>query len=124
MEIAFDHSASSYDQHFTKSQIGRMQRQRVWNYLKKTLPAAPLNILELSCGTGEDALFLSKMGHHVTATDLSKEMIQIARNKKQGHSIEFNVMAIEEAVQKSNEKKYDLVFSNFGGFNCLSPEQI
>ena len=53
----FDASATTYDTSFTNTEIGRLQRRRVYKYLNRYLNTSePLNILELNCGTGEDAL--------------------------------------------------------------------
>lgn len=38
-------------------------------------------VLELNCGTGEDAVWLSERVRHVTATDISGEMIRTAEEK-------------------------------------------
>jgi hypothetical protein len=56
--LAFDSLAARYDDLFTRSTIGRAQRDAVWDVLIDTFePGA--HILELNCGTGEDALFLA-----------------------------------------------------------------
>lgn len=39
-------------------------------------------VLDLGCGAGNNAVYLSKMGHNVTGIDLSDSMITIAKNKK------------------------------------------
>ena len=79
----FDELANSYDADFTSSVIGRMQRKRVWTVLTPLLNEASrsLNILEINCGTGEDALQLAGLGHRVIATDASEAMISLAREK-------------------------------------------
>jgi ubiquinone/menaquinone biosynthesis C-methylase UbiE len=69
--IAFDSIADQYDDIFTHSLIGRAQRDVVWDALKKTFRPGE-RVLEINCGTGEDALFLSKMGVSVHACDASK----------------------------------------------------
>ena len=54
--LAFDSLAAKYDDLFTRSMIGRAQRGVVWDALIDTFePGA--HILEVNCGTGEDALF-------------------------------------------------------------------
>lgn len=81
------------------------------------------NILELNCGTGEDAIFLAKKGMRIYATDLSPEMIKIAQNKIKkenlGKSIESRALSFDEInlVEKNN---FDGVVSNFGGLNCIN----
>lgn len=40
------------------------------------LPDAPLRVLDIGCGQGRDALFIARLGHHVTGVDLSPHGIQ------------------------------------------------
>ena len=124
MQTAFDQIASSYDETFTYTEVGKRQRDIVWDYLKRTLPIDDqLDILELNCGTGEDALFLANRGHSVTATDASDEMLQITNTKIVENGLEKNVTTenidIEELSESTFDKKFDLIFSNFGGLNCV-----
>src|SRR4051794_8659360 len=85
----FDILAETYDADFTQSQIGKLQRKRVWKFLKDVLRTynRPLQILEINCGTGEDALKLATMGHTVIATDASKVMIEKAQQKLETSNI-------------------------------------
>ena len=78
----FDKAALTYDNDFTHTNIGKLLRKRVWNYLETIIePGSKLDILELNCGTGVDAIWLGQNGHNVMATDLSSEMIKIAQKK-------------------------------------------
>ena len=82
MKTAFDSAAISYDEAFTHTPIGRLQRRRVWRYMRKVLaPYEQARILELNCGTGEDACFFAEMGHEVLATDISEEMLRVTEQK-------------------------------------------
>jgi len=127
--IAFDHTARIYDQEFTRSPIGVMQRKRVRRFLENNLSDDhPADILELNCGTGEDAVWLAANNHSILATDISAEMVDIARQKaalqQAGNNIRFKVMDILASQKSLGGEKYDLVFSNFGGFNCLDEQQF
>jgi ubiquinone/menaquinone biosynthesis C-methylase UbiE len=127
--LAFDHIAAGYDQEFSWSPIGLLQRKMVWDFLEKIVEKNhSLTILELNCGTGEDALWLLKNQHKVLATDISPEMIKVAKNKAiakgAGENIGFGVMDIMDAAKSLKGKKFDLVFSNFGGLNCLGEPEF
>ncbi|MFT5891062.1 MAG: trans-aconitate methyltransferase [Dokdonia sp.] len=119
----FDIHAQNYDAVFTHSTIGKAQRDRVYAYLEKELGTTNhLNILELNCGTGEDAAYFHQQGHHVIATDISEEMIAIAKQKHQ--DIRFQTLDIKTITPTTFDQKFDLIFSNFGGLNCLSETQL
>jgi len=128
MSEAFDIAATTYDEVFTNSHIGILQRRLVYKYLEQTLPKnTALTILEINCGTGQDAIWLSNQGHNIIATDISPEMISVAKNKQPENTIntlEFRQLDINNLGQTSFEHSFDLIFSDFGGLNCLSPEQL
>ena len=125
----FDSVAQSYDETFTHSSIGKALRRKVYQYLEKIVPPGiSLHILELNCGTGEDAIYFAKQGHYVTATDISEAMIKKAKEKitKEGvgDKIQLFVADIRDLSEIRSNEKFDLVFSNFGGLNCLSSEDL
>lgn len=129
MGVPFDHIASSYDSSFTKTPIGQLQRRQVWNYLEKiTLELTGLDILELNCGTGEDAVLFSEKGFNIVATDVSEEMLKVTQEKVQQYSMQNKISSqyldLDSFDDSLFEKKFDLVFSNFGGLNCINPASL
>lgn len=125
MSNDFDVHAKNYDAVFTFSEIGKAQRNRVYHFLNKyILPEKKLNILELNCGTGEDASYFTQLGHDVLATDISSEMIKVAKEKNENTNIRFQQLDITKITSETFTEKFDLIFSNFGGLNCLSKSQL
>ncbi|MDN3664297.1 class I SAM-dependent methyltransferase [Algibacter miyuki] len=125
MDNDFDIAATKYDATFTFSNIGKAQRHRVYKYIKPIIQTeTQLNILELNCGTGEDAICFSKLGHQVIATDISEAMIAVSKAKKHSSNLKFIVQDINTLHETSFNQKFDFIFSNFGGLNCLSKPQL
>ena len=121
----FDIAAKNYDNVFTFSKIGSAQRQRVFNYLNPIINTTKrLSVLELNCGTGVDAIKLANLGHHVLATDISKSMIDIAKAKETPKNLDFKIQDINTISNQTFQKQFDLIFSNFGGLNCLSKIEL
>jgi ubiquinone/menaquinone biosynthesis C-methylase UbiE len=124
----FDDVAANYDETFTNTEIGKLQRARVWNYLNSVLPNKSINILELNCGTGEDAIWFVKNGHKILATDVSEKMVEIARIKVAEDNLSDKItvkqLDINEIDKLSITDNFDLVFSNFGGLNCLKESEL
>ena len=61
-------ASPSYDDLFTRSAIGRAQREVVWKILFRHFDPGD-HILELNCGTGEDAVFLAR--HDMRSSDMT-----------------------------------------------------
>jgi ubiquinone/menaquinone biosynthesis C-methylase UbiE len=119
---AFDRLAPVYDDKFTDTLIGRAQRSAVWKVLLETFHPGD-NILELNCGTGEDALFLGQHDISVMSCDASQEMITHAEQRLKAQSVPLPVVFCHLPTERINEfapaRRFDGVFSNFSGLNCI-----
>jgi SAM-dependent methyltransferase len=97
-------------------------RRLVWARLEQVFPS-PRRILELGCGTGEDAVRLAQSGHEVVAIDASPAMLAMAREKAHrvgcGARLEFRCVPIEDVGRTLQDHLFDGVFSNFGALNCV-----
>jgi len=125
MENSFDAAAANYDNTFTNTLIGKAQREVVYLHLSKFLKNnVPKTILEINCGTGEDAIWLAKQNFQVVATDIAEEMILIAKSKEKLPNLTFERLNINEIRKPFGDEKFNLIFSNFGGLNCLSKEKL
>jgi ubiquinone/menaquinone biosynthesis C-methylase UbiE len=121
--VAFDRMASSYDAVFTESVIGRAQRRVVWDALQRAFQSGD-RVLELNCGTGEDALFLATRGVSVVACDAAPAMIEVARKRQATLApavpAEFHLLRNEDIAALGNAHSFDGVLSNFSGLNCVA----
>ena len=126
----FDAVACDYDATFTETAVGRMQRERVW---AMTPAPAPHLALELNCGTGTDALHLARQGYRVLATDISPKMVAVTRAKLRAAGLDGQAAAAVLDLRNLSAAFLrqaglvappSLVFSNFGGLNCLSPADL
>ena len=120
---AFDRIAETYDSAFTHSAVGSAQRTLVQESLHERFHVGQ-RILEMNCGTGEDALRLAETGVRVVACDISEGMIAIARKKLSSKDpaplVEFAVCANEDLDALEVPGNFDGAFSNFGGLNCTA----
>lgn len=122
MQSNFDKAAISYDNSFTNTSIGKAQRNMVYNQLHEILSDNKSSILEINCGTGEDAVWLANKGFQVTATDISNEMIAVAKTKSK--TIHFAQADINTIAEQFSGSQFDVIFSNFGGLNCLTKQEL
>jgi SAM-dependent methyltransferase len=119
---AFDDLAAAYDAVFTSSALGRSLRALTWERLDSALRACR-RVLEIGCGTGEDAVHLAQRGVDVLATDPSPSMLRVAAEKaaKAGcaRRIEFRCVPMERLGAELTGQRFDGVWSNFGAVNCV-----
>jgi ubiquinone/menaquinone biosynthesis C-methylase UbiE len=108
----FERLAPQYDEVWTSSPAGRWQREAVWRHVDPLIRRGD-RILDLGCGTGEDALHFGALGGQVLALDVSPAMVRVARAK----GVNARVLPIEGSHIFA--VAFDLVFSNFGALNCI-----
>ncbi len=122
----FDAIAEDYDRSFSDTRVGRSQRAVVHDHLVRLLgPRGVRRVLELNCGTGVDAEFLLEQGCDVVATDRSRAMVEVtSRRIGASDSARCLQLDLEENLEPLGGESFDLVFSNFGGLNCVSPQRL
>jgi ubiquinone/menaquinone biosynthesis C-methylase UbiE len=120
-EAAFSRQAALFDEQYKDNSIIQYKRERVRDHAQQWL-GFNSNILELNCGTGEDATWFAKQGHTIHATDISAAMLQVLKYKISELSFEDKISTenisftqLEDLKQKG---PYDMIFSNFAGLNC------
>ncbi|HLP55674.1 MAG TPA: methyltransferase domain-containing protein [Fluviicola sp.] len=119
-KAGFDAAAKDYDLTFTHTAVGKAQRERVWHYLDRLPVKEQSTVLEVNCGTGEDARRWHEKGYTIVASDLSQQMIATAQAKHP--EIDFRVVNLLELDQLDLEPQ--TIFSNFGGLNCLPEKDL
>jgi ubiquinone/menaquinone biosynthesis C-methylase UbiE len=112
----FDRMAARYDELWTTTSIGRAQRGLVWREMDPLFQAGE-RILDIGCGTGEDALHFAARGVNVYGTDASPAMVQVAR----GRGVTATVCSAEELGRIG--RSFDGAISNFGALNCVEDLQ-
>jgi ubiquinone/menaquinone biosynthesis C-methylase UbiE len=118
---AFNAQSAVFDEQYSGNRIIQYKRNRVRNLLTKYLKLDS-RILELNAGTGEDAIFLARQGHHVHATDISAGMQFKLKEKLTGlrlrGSVSQELCSFTALSAIKNKGPYDCIFSNFAGLNC------
>jgi 2-polyprenyl-3-methyl-5-hydroxy-6-metoxy-1,4-benzoquinol methylase len=77
--------------------------------LRTTLNEIPCqSVLEIGCGTGKNTEWLATKASHVTAVDLSEEMLALARQKVQSAHVVFKPADITQPWHFANGL-YDLI---------------
>lgn len=128
----FDVVAQRYDADFTDRRLGRLLREQVYRDLEETF-APGEHVLDLGCGTGEDAVWLARRGVRVTALDASPAMLAVASAKaeREGSALPITFREVDLTADppgidgargnggEGGGALYDGAFSNFGALNCV-----
>jgi ubiquinone/menaquinone biosynthesis C-methylase UbiE len=69
---------------------------------------APLDILEIGCGTGKNTEWLLTKAKHLVGADFSAEMLEKAREKITAENVEFQQMDLREEWRFA-EDSFDLI---------------
>ena len=110
---AFDSIAADYDRLWTSAPRGKSQRLQVWNE-SDALFGAGDTVLDLGCGTGDDALHLESRGVRVCGIDASAKMVEIASAR----GVDAQQLGVEHLYHI--EGPFSGALSNFGALNCVS----
>lgn len=112
--------AADCERELVRNPVGRLFR---YVFQERLLPAFPAGsrLLDLGCGSGEDALWLASRGRVVVGVDVASSMIERARALLEREPlarerVRFEVCAAE-AVQGLGEA-FDGAYSDFGALNC------
>jgi len=109
----FDSIARYYACLWSDTARGIEQRSQVWREIDRVFQTGE-NILDLGCGTGDDALHMVQRGIRVTAIDASEQMVEVALSR----GIDARQLAIEHL--DTLRGPFDGALSNFGALNCVS----
>jgi ubiquinone/menaquinone biosynthesis C-methylase UbiE len=120
---AFDEAAQTYDELYKSNQVMAWMRQESLAALQAAFPAGS-HLLEIGCGTGEEALALASQGYSIVATDISPAMIETCRRKAGGEGnagVEWRVVPagqMEALIDEYSPAAFDGAYASFGGLNC------
>jgi len=109
----FHQIAPRYAELWSETSCGRAQREQVWREVDGLFRIGD-RVLDLGCGTGDDAMHLMSRGVEVFGVDSAPGMVDIARTR----GVDAKTMAIEELG--SLEDMFDGAISNFGALNCVA----
>ncbi len=119
---AFDNVAPRYDTDSTYIELSVWFRALVWERMERLFQPG-MHILELGCGTGEDAVWNAKRGLTVTATDASPAMLEETRCKAISAGVADRVHIQPFDFSKPEtwnlNGQFDGMYSNYGALNCI-----
>jgi len=117
---AFSRQSSAFDKIDEENKIIGWMRTRVRNEVLKYI-SRNARMLELNCGTGIDSIFFAQNGIEVLATDNAQGMLNVLNKKVSQLGLEEKIQTQRcsfNTLEQLGDRKFDYVFSDFGGLNC------
>jgi SAM-dependent methyltransferase len=124
--LAFDAESRVYDEGFGRNPVGLVFRH-VFQERLRALFRPGSRVLDLGCGTGEDAIFLAGLGVRVHALDAAPGMVERARAKARERGLAPEALVIEARVAEDVGElpgPFDGASSNFGALNCADLRRV
>jgi len=119
--VAFSGQAPVFDELYNSDTIINYKRDRVRKHVLRNLTPGS-SILELNCGTGEDAIYFAGKSYTIHATDISGgmlyQLVQKVGKHKMNKKVSFELCSYTNLDELKNKGPFDMVFSNFAGLNC------
>jgi ubiquinone/menaquinone biosynthesis C-methylase UbiE len=119
----FDRAAGRYDREVGANAAMRYMRRASLDALDATFHPGQ-RVLEVGCGTGEEAVHLARRGVHVLATDLSHEMVDLATRRAAQANVQDRVQTrclaaseLAAVVEECGPASFDGAYSSFGPLN-------
>ncbi len=109
----FDKIAPAYAALWSDTANGRAQREQVWQTIDRWF-APGQRVLDLGCGTGDDALHLAARAVVVHAIDASEPMV----NEALLRGVNARPLTIEAISTLPGP--FEGALSNFGALNCVA----
>ncbi len=105
--------AKYYDLIELEENAPKYQNEFIKNFFKEN----NINtILDFTCGTGAQTIYLKKEGFNVTANDISKEMLEVAKKK----AADLNIPFYNKDMRYDYIGKFDAVISLYNSIGHLT----
>jgi SAM-dependent methyltransferase len=106
--MVFNHYAKYYNLLYADKEYDK-EVNFINTLIKRCATSEVKNVLDVGCGTGQHALYMSALGYHITGVDMSVEMINEARQQ----NIPNTEFYTHNADNFSFDRSFDVITSLF-----------
>lgn len=118
---AFDRLAPRYEELIEGNPIHRYLRVRSLAWLDQAFRPG-MDVLDIGCGVGTEAVHLARRGVRVLATDISPGMVEVARIRAEregvGDLVRVGRVAAGDLSRVLAGRSFDGAYASFGALNC------
>jgi SAM-dependent methyltransferase len=107
----WDAAAASFDAEPDHGLVAARTRGAWARRLECWIPAGPVDVLDVGCGTGSLSVLLARSGHRVTGVDLAPRMVERARAKAADAGVEARFAVGDAAAPPTGERRFDVVLA-------------
>ncbi|MET9804246.1 class I SAM-dependent methyltransferase [Streptomyces sp. NPDC006368] len=90
--------------------------------LRSWMPAHPVDVLDIGCGTGSMSSLLAEAGHRVTGIDLAPRMVEQACAKFSSAGLEGRFLVGDAMMPPTGEQRFGAVLSRHLVWTLPDPE--
>ncbi|MDQ6673807.1 MAG: methyltransferase domain-containing protein [Chloroflexota bacterium] len=119
--IYFDALAEDYDRREADNPVMQLMRARSLAVLQNTFPDGS-TLLDVGCGTGTEACWLSKRGRTVFGVDSSPQMLEVLSRRAAAADLSVSTRLLRAGdlmtlADELGEGSFDGAYSSFGALN-------
>jgi 2-polyprenyl-3-methyl-5-hydroxy-6-metoxy-1,4-benzoquinol methylase len=124
LEEQWDRHAAVYDLVYGETERGRLELElRFLEFAFDSLARRPIvDVLDLTAGTGLQAVALAGLGYKVTASDISAEMLARCSKRATAADVELAGIVHRPATQIDEREQFDACVSCFFGLSHVLTE--
>jgi SAM-dependent methyltransferase len=124
---AFNRVAPSMDEVTLRNPINAWMRRVNMEEIRQAFPSGS-RLLELGCGTAQDAVELARAGCEILALDLSEAMVDVARKKVRALGLQDKVIVVcgrsREAARFARESPWSMFDGAYANFSLTYEESL
>lgn len=110
-----------FAKHYHAMDLANVDYEKTNRFLDKIFKKYKVKtVLDMTCGTGAQSINLAKRGYKVTASDISKGMLEVAKKKAKGLKIKF----YHGDIRTAKYGKFDAVIAIFNAIGHLTKKEF